>query len=94
MQVNGHFSSPFIFNRGVKQGDALSCGLFVLAIDPLLRNIAANDSIRGLHIPTDEQNVVEIKVLAYAMWKLSFAIMLFNLLQLRQFSWLNWSITF
>ena len=66
VQVNGHLSSPFQLERGVKQGDALSCGLFVLAIDPLLRNIKANDNIKGLTIPTDENESIEIKVLAYA----------------------------
>ena len=66
VQVNGHLTSPFQLERGVKQGDALSCGLFVLAIDPLLRNIIANETIKGLTIPTDEQNLVEVKVLAYA----------------------------
>lgn len=66
VQVNGHLSDPFQLNRGVKQGDALSCGLFVLAIDPLLRNIAANDRIKGLIIPIDGQESIEIKVLAYA----------------------------
>ena len=66
VQVNGHLSSPFQIERGVKQGDALSCGLFVLAIDPLLRNIAANLDIKGLSIPTEENESIEIKVLAYA----------------------------
>ena len=66
VQVNGHLSTHIQLNRGVKQGDALSCGLFVLAIDPLLRNIAANDRIKGLSIPTDGQESIEIKVLAYA----------------------------
>ena len=66
VQVNGHLSSPFKLERGVKQGDALSCGLFVLAMDPLIRNIAANPSIKGLSIPTDDNDYVEIKVLAYA----------------------------
>ena len=66
VQVNGHLSSPFKLERGVKQGDALSCGLFVLAIDPLLRNIEANESIKGMIIETDDQNTVGIKVSAYA----------------------------
>ena len=66
VQVNGHISSPFKIERGVKQGDALSCGLFVLAMDPLIRNIAANANIRGLSIPSDDNDSIEIKVLAYA----------------------------
>ena len=64
--MNGHISSLFKIERGVKQGDPPSCGLFVLAIDPLLRNIAFNDRIRGLRIPVDDNESIEIKVLAYA----------------------------
>ena len=66
VQVNGHLSAPFSIKNGVKQGDALSCGLFVLAMDPLIRNILRNDLIEGQFIPVDQQNLVEIKVLAYA----------------------------
>ena len=64
--MNGHISSLLKIERGVKQGDPPSCGLFVLAIDPLLRNIAFNDRIRGLRIPVDDNESIEIKVLAYA----------------------------
>ena len=66
VQVNGFLSEEFRIFNGVKQGDALSCGLFVLAIDPLIRNIKANVHIEGLNIPTDPREVAEIKVLAYA----------------------------
>ena len=66
VQVNGHLSTPFPIKNGVKQGDALSCGLFVLAMDPLIRNIVNNDSIEGLLLPIDHMEVEEIKVLAYA----------------------------
>jgi hypothetical protein len=66
VQINGHLSKPFALERGVKQGDALSCSLFVLAMDPLLRNIQDNQQIRGLHIPITQNEEIEIKVLAYA----------------------------
>jgi len=66
VQINGHLSKPFALERGVKQGDALSCSLFVLAMDPLLRNIQANQHIKGLHIPINQNEEIEIKVLAYA----------------------------
>ena len=65
-QVNCHLSNPFPIKNGVKQGDALSCGLFVLAMDPLIRNIIKNDSIEGMLIPTSQHDLEEIKVLAYA----------------------------
>ena len=52
VQVNGFLSTEFDVRNGVKQGDALSCGLFNLAIDPLLRNLQQNVAIEGLNIPT------------------------------------------
>ena len=63
VQVNGHLSNAFAINRGVKQGDALSCSLFVLAVDPLIRNIEANNKIRPMYI--NDSNV-KLKTLAYA----------------------------
>ena len=66
VQVNGHLSQPFPVKNGVKQGDALSCGLFVLAIGPQLRNLFNNDHIEGLTIPTNLHVLEEVKVLAYA----------------------------
>ena len=66
VQVNGFLSQEFEVKRGVKQGDALSCGLFVLAIDPLLRNLYQNPLIEGLLVPTEPATSVDIKVLSYA----------------------------
>ena len=66
VQVNGHLSAAFKVKNGVKQGDALSCGLFVLAMDPLLRNMQNNDHIEGLNITGSGNELYEIKVLAYA----------------------------
>jgi exonuclease III len=36
VQVNGYSGEIFKVERSVKQGDALSCSLFIIAIDPLL----------------------------------------------------------
>ena len=66
VQVNGFLSKEFSITTGVKQGDALSCGLFVLAIDPLLRNLQVNPHIEGLGLPLNPFEVAEIKVLSYA----------------------------
>jgi exonuclease III len=66
VQVNGHLSSPFGISRGVKQGDALSCALFVLAIDPLIRNIENNERIRPLELEVNNNESVRIKSIAYA----------------------------
>ena len=62
VQVNGFISESFQINRGVKQGDALSCALFILAIDPLIRNIEANRNICPLTLAKDCQ----VKTIAYA----------------------------
>ena len=66
VQVNGFLSPSFEVKNGVKQGDALSCGLFVLAIDPLVRNIMANPEIEGLSIPGGPREILELKVFSYA----------------------------
>ena len=65
VQVNGNISKSFNIERGVKQGDALSCSLFVLAIDPLIRNIEANCSIKPLVLGGNNENC-SIKTLAFA----------------------------
>ena len=66
VQVNGFLSKEFRVLNGVKQGDALSCGLFVLAIDPLVRNLISNIHIEGVSVPVNPMVVEEIKVLSYA----------------------------
>jgi hypothetical protein len=48
--------------RGVKQGDALSCSLFILAIDPLIRNLNANQEIKGIRM----NHNTEVKASGYA----------------------------
>ena len=62
VQVNGHMSIPFSIKRGVKQGDALSCALFIISIDPLIRNIESNILISPLTMAPG----CMIKTLAYA----------------------------
>jgi len=46
--VNGYFSEGIRIERGVKQGDALSCSLFILSIDPLIRNLNNNPLIKAI----------------------------------------------
>lgn len=62
LQINGWLSDKFDIGRGVKQGCALSCCLFVMCIDPLLRNVDANSSIKGFKV--NDQEV--LKLLCYA----------------------------
>ena len=65
VQVNGHLSKPFDIARGVKQGDALSCSLFILAVDPLIRNIDYNTQIEPLIIDLNGKTST-VKILSYA----------------------------
>ena len=46
--INGKIGKGYALGNGVKQGDALSCSLFILAMEPLLRNIARNNTIKAL----------------------------------------------
>jgi exonuclease III len=50
--VNGYLSDKIKIERGVKQGDALSCAIFILCIDPLIRNLNNNDKIKPIVIKT------------------------------------------
>jgi hypothetical protein len=45
--VNGFASESIKIERGVKHGDALSCAIFILCIDPLLRNLNKNKRIES-----------------------------------------------
>ena len=62
--VNGKVIKGFNIKRGVKQGDALSCILFIMCMEPLLRNIERNERIEPLK--SRELNVELPKVYAYA----------------------------
>ena len=62
VQVNGFLSDRFSIRRGVKQGDSLSCALFIISIDPLIRNIQNNNSLPSL----DLSSTCSLKTLAYA----------------------------
>jgi exonuclease III len=50
--VNGYRTSMIKICRCVKQGDALSCALFILCIDPLIRRIENNKAIEPVVIRT------------------------------------------
>jgi hypothetical protein len=62
--INGRIGTGYNISNGVKQGDALSCSLFVLAIEPVLRNMMANENITPLNSPRIEY--IWPKVLGYA----------------------------
>ena len=46
--VNGKVIDGYSILKGVKQGDALSCILFIMCIEPLIRNIKNNPSIEPI----------------------------------------------
>ena len=54
--INGRIVKGYMIRRGVKQGDALSCILFIICMEPLLSNIESNQAIKPLrsnHMGTD-----------------------------------------
>jgi len=55
--VNGFRTTLIRIARCVKQGDALSCGMFIICIDPLLRNINRNRLIMEIRIITPLSNI-------------------------------------
>ena len=46
--LNGNTTGKYKIKNGVKQGDALSCILFILGIEPLLRNINNDNLIKPI----------------------------------------------
>ena len=61
--INSELSIPFIICRGVRQGDALSCLLFNIAIEPLAAAIRASPDISGIPIPGTRKSL-KIKLFA------------------------------
>ena len=65
--INGHLSNVIKILRGVKQGDALSCALFIICRDTLLRNINADPDIGIIKINSKLTNTeVKQKASAFA----------------------------
>jgi hypothetical protein len=62
IMVNGFMTESIKIKRGVKQGDALSCAIFIICIDPLLRNLNSNEGI----IPAFKVGKATFKAAAYA----------------------------
>jgi hypothetical protein len=62
--INGKVVKGFDILRGVKQGDSLSCIIFIMCIEPLLLNIEKNNQIEPIYSP--RLNVTLPKTYAYA----------------------------
>jgi hypothetical protein len=60
--VNGFHSDLVHTNRGVRQGDALSCALFILAMIPFIQSIVKCDQIKGIKCGDN----LRVPVLVYA----------------------------
>ena len=63
IMINGELSDPFLIIRGVRQGDALSCLLFDLAIEPLAENIRKSQLLKGINIPCTKKSL-KVKMFA------------------------------
>ena len=50
--INGKVTTGYKIKRGVKQGDALSCILFILCIEPLIKNVEINPNIEAVFSPS------------------------------------------
>jgi len=61
IMVNGYKSTLIKILRSVKQGDALSCALFILCIDPLIRKIENNRDIKPIPIPRSAITNIKIQ---------------------------------
>ena len=62
IQLNSRCAGTYNIKNGVKQGDALSCILFILGIEPLLKNISADNYIKGVTI----EGIEIPKIISYA----------------------------
>jgi hypothetical protein len=57
LYINGYLSDSFDVERGVKQGDALSCAIFIICIDPLIRNLNKNKKLKQITIKNKKNNL-------------------------------------
>ncbi|VDC04552.1 unnamed protein product [Peniophora sp. CBMAI 1063] len=55
--INGVMSQPFELTRGVRQGDPLSCLLFVLAIEPLAEMLRKSE-LKGIETPNSMECLI------------------------------------
>jgi hypothetical protein len=61
--VNGFRTEKVNIEQSVKQGEVLSCSLFILCMDPLIRKINTDNQIQGVRL---EDGTALDKVCGYA----------------------------
>ena len=61
-RVNGFHSQLIDLKRGVRQGDALSCALYIITLIPFILSIAKSEKIKGIKC----KGGICVSVLAYA----------------------------
>jgi len=61
IMLNCYKSTKIKIARSVKQGDALSCALFILCVDPLIRKIETNPAIESVPLPRSNYYNIDIK---------------------------------
>ncbi len=65
--VNGYKTQILQLLRGVKQGDALSCALFIICVEPFFRAIHAAQNIKGFSVRSPfTLETTECKLAGYA----------------------------
>jgi hypothetical protein len=67
LRVNGTLSDWYPMLAGTPQGDQLSCLLFNLYIEPLIRYIKSNVTIRGVSIPGGDRFLKEFSLRTTSM---------------------------
>jgi len=65
VQINGYTGEKFKILQSVKQGDALSCALFILCMEPLLNFIKNNKKIKGVKLNAVDEDT-EINNFSFA----------------------------
>ena len=66
VMVNSYKTAVFKLLRGVKQGDALSCLLFIMCMEPLIRKMQDNHDIAAIKIRPLMHIGALAKIFAYA----------------------------
>ena len=58
--VNGFTTESINIEQSVKQGDALSCSLFILFMDPQIRKVNGDIKIEGLDIGINSEYIDKV----------------------------------